>query len=41
MRTLVARIHRRITTLERRHASLDKMVEVMRERDLKRRRTTQ
>jgi hypothetical protein len=41
MRTLVSRINRRITTLERRHASLDKMVDVMRERDHRRRRIAQ
>jgi hypothetical protein len=40
MRTLVARINRRITALERKTGSLDRMVDVIRERDLKRRKAT-
>jgi hypothetical protein len=38
MRTLVSRINRRITELERRHDSLDRMVDVLHARDLKARR---
>jgi hypothetical protein len=35
MRTLVSRINRRITDLERKHNSLDRMVDVLHARDRK------
>jgi hypothetical protein len=41
MRTLVSRINRRITELERRHNSLDRMVDVLHARERKVRKVAQ